>query len=299
MIELFEQLFAGRSDVTGGDAGVCLRQQPDYRAHLDGTMPMGIYPLLDDATTWWGCIDVDVDDIGLAANTWKSLKAIGLSSYVERSRSKGYHVWCFFDQPMPAALVRRALLVPSQLLGNELLSKEVNPKQAVLVPGSVGNYVRLPYPDGLHQTPERQVILDMGRDRQPVALARFVTSAMSRRNTLEQLTAAAALYREPVAAAPAPVQSSTNVTHMDRYIQSALTGEYQDIAGCASGGRNHRLYQSAMKLARLVERGLSESQIEATLMSACEANGLLAEDGDHSVRATIRSGIRNGSKRVS
>lgn len=294
--ERFAELFAGRTDAhgVGGDRPHVAHTAPDWLGHLEGSQPIGIFPLLPDRRVWWGCIDIDEDDIGLAANAWNVLKAQGLTSWVERSRSKGYHIWVFASESTPAAIMRQALLVPSQVLDDERLSAEVNPKNPDAQ--GLGNWVRLPYPAG-HM--ERQVILAMHDSRLPMTWLGFVAVAYSSRNTPEQILRAAQLYRTPVATAPAAPAFSGTITNADRYLQAALRGEFEAISSTGTGGRNHQLYTSALKLGRFIGQGHEQSQIEQVLLDAARACGLTAEDGEMPVMQTIRSGLRNGAARVS
>jgi hypothetical protein len=296
------RLFAGRTDAVGATSGGCVRISgaTDFldamRRHLNGEAGMGAYCFLPDGTTTWGCIDIDTSDIGLSRNIMRLLAKLGVTSWLEVSRSKGYHVWLFASSPVPVKVMRDAQLAVGQMLGADL--KECNPKQYTLPDGAIGNYVRLPYLGGALATPERQVIVDP-ETMYPIPLAAWVRDALQTRNSLATLQGVAALYRPPVVQPVAPPTSTATVTHSDRYVAAALQGEYQDVSCCASGGRNHRLYQSAMKLGRfLASQQAEQHQLESVLLSAAQANGLVAEDGEHAVMATIRSGLRNGAART-
>lgn len=72
--------------------------------HLDGRQLIGLYPLLQNNTSWLIVADFD-------KNSWiedcRSFMSIcsdyNIPAYLERSRSgKGGHVWIFFNQPYPA-----------------------------------------------------------------------------------------------------------------------------------------------------------------------------------------------------
>ena len=65
----------------------------------------------------------------------------------------------------------------------------------------------------------------------------------------------------------------------------------------APGGRNNTLNAVAYRLGRMIARGwLSRAEVEVRLLAAATVNGLVAEDGQLSVEATIRSGIEAGLK---
>ena len=77
--------------------------------HLTGRHVMGVYPLLEDETSWFLAVDFD-------RSTWQSdviafvdtCRRAGLPTAVERSRSgNGAHVWFFFTSPVAAGSARR------------------------------------------------------------------------------------------------------------------------------------------------------------------------------------------------
>ena len=169
-------------------------------------LPIGVYPMTtiidDDWTTvgathgpwrWtvkWGCIDFDEGDEASwvhASNVHSVLAQLGTKSWIERSRSKGYHVWVFLDHWGDPDTVRRALLGACQIVAAP--TKEINPKQVELPEGSIGNYVRLPYPGALARGAVRRAIeaanlLPHGRrtmvspaDGEPIDLSSFVSVA--------------------------------------------------------------------------------------------------------------------------
>jgi superfamily II DNA or RNA helicase/very-short-patch-repair endonuclease len=85
------------------------------RCHLSGTdsegkpFVAGVYPLLMDETCWFLAMDFDKtswqEDATACLDTCRRLN---LPAALERSRSgQGAHLWFFFEEPLPAALVRR------------------------------------------------------------------------------------------------------------------------------------------------------------------------------------------------
>jgi hypothetical protein len=119
--------------------------------HLKGTIGIGVYPTWHrpDGTLMasWGCCDIDTGDWNEAYSLATALRAMGMVPHIERSRSKGWHIWVFPDVPVTAMEMRRALKVAYAAI--ELPAKEANPKSEQLKPGQVGNYVRLPYKGAL------------------------------------------------------------------------------------------------------------------------------------------------------
>ena len=56
--------------------------------------------------TWWIAADIDDDDIGLAIQFCEPLEHLNVPCYIERSKSKGFHIWIFFSEPISAKLAR-------------------------------------------------------------------------------------------------------------------------------------------------------------------------------------------------
>ncbi|AND65104.1 restriction endonuclease subunit R [Flavobacterium covae] len=80
--------------------------------HLDGFHHIGIYPLLQDNTTWFLVADFDKTNWQNEAITFlNACKEKAIPAYLERSRSgNGGHVWIFFDKPYPAIRSRKIFI---------------------------------------------------------------------------------------------------------------------------------------------------------------------------------------------
>ena len=90
LVKNFAALFAGRTDAYGSWEGGCIKQpvtQGSFTKHLWGQEYIGIYPMMDDSTVWWGCSDIDVNDIDQARNIQLALKLKLIESWVERTES--------------------------------------------------------------------------------------------------------------------------------------------------------------------------------------------------------------------
>ena len=122
------------------------------RDHEGQPFVAGVYPLLLDETCFF--LAVDFDKAGWQDDASAFLRAchrLGVPAALERSRSgSGGHVWLFFDDALPAALVRR--------LGSYLLTEAMEgrpdigldsydrlfPNQDTLPQGGFGNLIALP-----------------------------------------------------------------------------------------------------------------------------------------------------------
>jgi hypothetical protein len=199
----FIELFAGRTDAYGSWEGGCVKQPVThdlYMAHLLGDVGMGVYPVNEHNTTRWGCSDVDVPDLDSVHNLRTALLVKNITSWIERTR-RGYHLWIFAREPIPAATMRRCLLAAHQVC--EYPAKEVNPKQEVITNG-YGNYVRLPYFGGWENQPTERIVLD-DRDM-PMTLQNFVEAAHNTRVSLDLIEHVAEKWTPP-APQPAMIRS--------------------------------------------------------------------------------------------
>jgi len=77
--------------------------------HLSGKKTIGIYPLLDDNTSYF--IAADFDQKNWKEESYTFLSACDkykFKAYLERSRSgNGAHIWIFFEDKYPALLSRK------------------------------------------------------------------------------------------------------------------------------------------------------------------------------------------------
>lgn len=200
VLGLYVSLFRGRGDVYGHEEGRCVKEPLTHEVfvgHLDGThSPIGVYPIVPLRGGFhvvWGCTDIDVEDLPMARRLQDALSAAGIVSWVERSRSKGYHVWVFSAGLVTAADMRRMLLLAHQVA--EVPAREVNPKQEFLSGGNYGNYVRLPYPNCYDVSTDKRRVLDV--HNQPMPFDQFIIDAHGTRNQPEAITRLASMWVPP------------------------------------------------------------------------------------------------------
>lgn len=126
---------------------------PDIvRKHLVGQHVVGIYPLLENNTSYFIAADFDgkraFDE---AQSLIIACKEVGLTAHIERSRSgNGAHVWLFFEESYPAARSRLIMLeCIRRALGLSAFDKEVSfdrlfPNQDTQSGKGFGNLIALP-----------------------------------------------------------------------------------------------------------------------------------------------------------
>lgn len=158
----FDLLFEGRRDVRGvlrSDGSIeCVREVrriTHTSAHLDGRESLAVYPLMDDGTCRWACVDFDCtgnpeDAVEAACELQKTLGTVNITSWLELSKGKGAHLWVFFSEKVRGALAKGLLSAALGLAGvpagvGKGVIPEIFPKQESLSPGQVGNCLNLPY----------------------------------------------------------------------------------------------------------------------------------------------------------
>ncbi|WP_437373212.1 TOTE conflict system archaeo-eukaryotic primase domain-containing protein [Maribacter litoralis] len=121
--------------------------------HLEGFHHIGIYPLLQDNTTWFLVADFDKanwqDEAVIFLNACKEKE---IPAYLERSRSgNGGHVWIFFDKPYPAIRSRKIFIsILEQSGAFSMFDKSSSfdrlfPNQDFLSGKGFGNLIALPF----------------------------------------------------------------------------------------------------------------------------------------------------------
>ncbi|NEW79875.1 MAG: DEAD/DEAH box helicase family protein [Gelidibacter sp.] len=120
--------------------------------HLDGFHQIGVYPLLQDNTTWFLAADFDKANWQKEAITFlKACQENEIPAYLERSRSgNGGHVWIFFDKPFPAVRSRKIFIsILEQSGAFSMFDKSSSfdrlfPNQDFLSGKGFGNLIALP-----------------------------------------------------------------------------------------------------------------------------------------------------------
>jgi superfamily II DNA or RNA helicase len=120
--------------------------------HLEGKETIGIYPLMEDNTSYF--IAADFDDGNWQESIlrlYKICEQYELSAYIERSRSgNGGHLWIFFEENISAFLSRGLMF--NLLMKADIISRfekepsfdRIFPNQDTLSGKGLGNLIALP-----------------------------------------------------------------------------------------------------------------------------------------------------------
>ncbi|VGO13467.1 hypothetical protein PDESU_02024 [Pontiella desulfatans] len=165
-IEIFRSRFAGRTDVYGTydfKSGRSWQVKQPVTVdvvcrHLAGVQPLGVYPLVGDKVSF-AVVDFDSHDAALPLAFRSLSKDAGICTYIECSKSKGYHCWWFVERGgVEARLVRRTMQALLKQIGAP--STEVFPKQdRLFTRKQYGNFINLPL-FGQHASIGRTVFLN-------------------------------------------------------------------------------------------------------------------------------------------
>lgn len=158
LVEAFQSLFRGRTDVHGELYNESNPDEPkystkkdrvtlhDYRLHLKGQRWLGIHPLVGDKCSF-AAVDLDEHDFQKAVAIQDTIQEFGLKAYIAETKHKGYRILTFFNEPQLAKDVRLVLRAVNEKLK---IACEVFPMQDSLPPGSlkdgeIGSFINLPY----------------------------------------------------------------------------------------------------------------------------------------------------------
>lgn len=302
--ERFADLFRGREDAWGALHGESVKSpvtDKNYYEHLSGKMSLGVYPLLNNGTCWFGAIDVDIDDKSLVTKLYGELWNLGLKNvFIERSKSKGYHLWVFFSEPVRAKHVRRVLTAATKTVDARL---EVFPKQDHLQENELGNYINLPYFFGSITTPDRRVVVD-SQSFTPVSLEAFLNKAENSRETpdiieaiLDELPPEPEVPNESVERPKELTRIDLNVLKVSEKIKKLIQGDftlgrYNSIELTVSGERikyPSRSEADAAIMVSLLGRGYGDDVVFAVFEQFPTTGKYKEKKGDQYLTKSIKS----------
>jgi superfamily II DNA or RNA helicase len=122
------------------------------KEHFAGKTTVGIYPLLQDNTSFFIAADFDEENWQESIlKLYKACQEVELPAYIERSRSgNGGHLWLFFEENIPAFQSRKIMF--ELLLQSGIISKfekepsfdRLFPNQDIHYGKGIGNLIALP-----------------------------------------------------------------------------------------------------------------------------------------------------------
>ena len=216
--------------------------------HLWGSYRLGVYPLMEVAgspkcNVGWLAVDWDEGDVSYvhAVNVRELLTQLGITSWVESSRSKGFHLWVFLEEDIPAQMGRNAMFAACQIVGSP--TKEIYPKQVTMPAKGFGNGIRLPY--ALSRPEGRQEAVRGAEGN--LCLEAFIDEAFDSMASREQIVKLAALYQPPPSnkPLPSPKFSHTRIDANFRFVARDIWD-----AGPSHGDRSLALFSFACSLFR-------------------------------------------------
>lgn len=149
-IELFANRFSGRRDVYGtylqnGKAFMVKRpvNETVIFNHLIGKKPYGIYMLLENITKVL-IVDFDHPDSFLPSQFILQAKHYELPAYLEKSKSKGFHVWVVFGHKGADAAKARTVAYNILKEIEAPANTEIFPKQDRIEKHEFGNFINAP-----------------------------------------------------------------------------------------------------------------------------------------------------------
>ncbi len=125
----------------------------ELQKHFIGIQQIGVYPLLQDNTSWFLVADFDKQNWKEeAVNFLNACKEENIPAYLERSRSgNGGHVWIFFEKPYAAIRSRKIFITILEESGIfSMFDKSSSfdrlfPNQDFLSGKGLGNLIALPF----------------------------------------------------------------------------------------------------------------------------------------------------------
>lgn len=225
-----------------------VKDQGKFSQHI------AIYPINNDGTCIFLCIDVDDHDgiyqeavLPLTQTIARKLTGVGLSAHIEMSQGgHGYHVWSFFEVPVDANKLRAVIY---DVLKQELVKQtgaptlEVFPKQGG-VNISFGSALALPYGCGSKST----FFAENDTDR-PISLEQFVSSVSPLSPEILDMLIA---DRGISLVATKEYKSQPDLSHLppEEIRFSRAQAYIASIPGAAVGDRSNSIYRVAALLQR-------------------------------------------------
>lgn len=216
-----------------------------YKGHVDGTKRIGVYPLHNGDGTgpggWakWIAADIDDKDFKKALNIKQRLDILGIEAYIERSKSKGYHIFSFFNKDIEAYKLR---LVYNMVLDQLGIKCELFPKQDEVKDEAFGNFINLPlFGADIHD--DKTVFID---DKEEVIMSTVADLHEIKINdvkVIEEIVELNRLERKPVTFMDSPVMAEP---HKPGALKTPPCVDKIKTHGVKAGQRNEATFRMAV-----------------------------------------------------
>lgn len=234
------------------------------RQHLAGKARLGLYLLTPEGRCHWAAIDLDgvsraaVLDLTAQASAW------GVDVPVEKSKSKGWHLYVFFAEWVPAAKARALLRGLIATAGWDAHRIELFPKQDTPGADGKGNVLYMPWHGG-SVAEGRCLFVNIADDQWPPYPDQAAYLASVPRLTTEDLDRLLAEHTLNVAPSPPPSPSNGGGENQEKGTTTLPLPPCADRIyreGVTSPGRSDWCHFLARHLRR---RGLPEEAVVGLL----------------------------------
>jgi len=258
-VKLFSELFTGRKNAYGFNQ-MCLKKeltQDIYAHHLTGERRIGVYPIINNKFTKWVAVDIDEANFNIARDYALVAEKNGVKAYIERSKSKGFHVWIFFKEQISSLDAR---LVVEMFLSEIEYNCEIFPKQDMTTEERpFGNFIFLPLFGG--NTKEgKTVFVDINNE---------VLIQSSNELTKIELTPLSA-FKDIIEANELKREKSTKTDSTQKTMSNSSLPCIKKIKeGIKRGHRNECAFRLAI---HLKDKGLSHGEVSMLITNWNEKN---------------------------
>lgn len=221
-----------------------------WRQHLEGTRPLGVVPINDEAQCWWGSIDIDEYDSDLLTMV-RSAEKYPLVPC--RSKSGGLHLFLFVSEPVPAGDMQAVLRAVSASIGKA--GSEIFPKQSEVLAhrGDVGNWIVMPYYGDTYGG-KLQEQVGLKKTGSTMTLQEFITLVQSKRLDATEFAALANSTRQGKVAAITKGRGGKGkvggTSGNGPFGDGPPCLQHMSASGFPEGGRNNALFMVGLYLKR-------------------------------------------------
>ena len=232
-----------------------------FNKHVSGEYPLGVIPITEKGTCWFGAIDVDdysLNPLDIVAR----IESNKLPLVPTLSKSGGLHLFLFTEEEQPASLIQSVLNHLAAKLG--LGGSEIFPKQTEVVAerGDLGNGIYLPL---LGTTFGGKLSEQTGIKKTGAKMTQEEYLSFCERSRVS--TSDLAKYESEPERKKRPVPNKDNNTVVDLVDEAFSDGppclQHMSAQGIPDGGRNSTLFMMGLYYIRVDEATWRERLEEA------------------------------------